>query len=252
MNFLREGGWFFLIPGFVAMFVAGFISDFPAIRDALIPVVYITLTFLSASIPLLIVHVFGVLNGVSVDLYRLIRRPSFFIVVLGFSIVWGFLFGVYYTNDRISTNLRALFGKDVVSVASHSELIRELISRAPEHRVGRRVWDGRPNDNGLRHNTNRVWMRVTFDDPKLGVFEGRPEKWFGGNTERQIYMSPACRTGREGQPKPVTGPGIWLNLENVFSIEFVDSSCSPCGTLHDRLVDVKNSKVCMYPEAMRN
>ena len=41
------------------LFVAGFISDFPEVRDTELPIVYVALTALSVAIPLGILHLYG-------------------------------------------------------------------------------------------------------------------------------------------------------------------------------------------------
>ena len=141
---------------------------------------------------------------------------------------------------------------------SQSELLREALQRSADTEVGWRIWDGRQgmgaNGADFAHN-DRLYLRVRVEGEST-VFEGAPEKWFGGDTERQVYLSPACRIDNATQVDMIPGPGVWINLKDAFSIEFIDQSCSQCASMHDALQHTgrfdANSKVtaqaeCFYP-----
>lgn len=239
MRFLKDGGYLYLIPGFIALFVAGFISDFPPVRHTQLPIVYVILTLLSALIPLGFAHVIALIKSVRIDLVTLIRNPNFFAFVLICSVGWGLIFGIVYTNDAISTGLRKILGERTVSVVTHSELLRELLSRAPASHtdVGSRVWDGRNGSDSdgkaIRHNDNLVLI-IEFKGEGR-VFEGKADKWFGGQTTPQVYLSPACSNDSAGTMTPIPGPGVWVNLKDALSIRFVDTACSECSWAHDAI-----------------
>lgn len=245
MQFLQKGGWLYLIPGFVALFVAGFISDFPIVRDSQLPIVYVVLTLLSAIMPLGLVHLYGVAVLKPIDLFSLTKNPWFYSTILLCSVGWGLVFGIFYTNDAVSTLLRKSLGESTISIVSHSELLRELLSRSPNREEGRspnreegwRVWDGRQGRNSsgaqIRHNDN-LTLIVEFKG-ETRKFEGKVDKWFAGETPAQVYLSPACGYDSSGVVSPIPGPGIWLNLKDALSIGFIDTACSECAWAHDKI-----------------
>ena len=71
MKFIKDGIWIYFIPGFVAMFVAGFISDFPTIRDAQLPIVYVTLTFICVALSLIVTHFFLLIRGQQLEIVKI-------------------------------------------------------------------------------------------------------------------------------------------------------------------------------------
>ncbi|MCY4138124.1 MAG: hypothetical protein OXF56_07665 [Rhodobacteraceae bacterium] len=239
MQFFKDGGWLYLVPGFIALFVAGFISDFPTVRDSQLPIVYVILTLLSALIPLGIAHFYARTRSAEIDLIALTRNPFFYAFVLICSVGWGLVFGIFYTNDAISTWLRKSLGDRTVSVVSHSELLRELLSRAPSAHTdeGWRVWDGRQGHDSegkaIRHNDNLMLIIEFKGDGR--IFEGKADKWFAGQTTPQVYLSPACSYDAAGNIDLIPGPGVWVNLEDALSVRFEDTACSECAWAHDKI-----------------
>src|SRR5262245_13974680 len=98
MKFLDDHRWLvFVLPGFFALFVAGFVSDFPEIRDVELPIVYVALTALSVVIPLAVLHLYGRAKGIGYTTDSLPQRPRFVLGVFVTSIVLGFTFGIIHT-----------------------------------------------------------------------------------------------------------------------------------------------------------
>ncbi|WP_455270916.1 hypothetical protein [Rhizobium herbae] len=131
MNFLGDNRWLvFILPGFIALFVASFISDFPEVRESQLPIIYIALTALSVSIPLAVVHAYGVIFKVPYTWNDIIRSPYVLLGILASSIVLGFLFGVAHTTDYVSRGLRGIFGRDIVLTSSHSDPLHQVLKNS--------------------------------------------------------------------------------------------------------------------------
>jgi|GEM_PF-6445399 len=239
---LGEHRWLiFVLPGFIALFVAGFISDFPRIRDVQLPIVYVALTFLSVSIPLFIAQVYGRLLKKEYNINNLLRAPRFVAGVFLCSFVIGFIFGIAHTTDYISRALRNVFGNDIVLISSHSELIRVLFKNA----YNEKFLDGQPNvGRDLKRRKNR-YARFSFSDDRKD-YEGVIASFFSGEEKPQVYLSPACKISKNGV-SIVKGPGVWLNLERVEDIQFIYSVCSECASALEVAAGKKPSTNCPFP-----
>ena len=237
MQFLKDGGWLFLIPGFIGLFVAGFVSDFPIVRDSQLPIVYVSITFISAIIPLLVAHLVLRRQGKTKTFDALTRWPAFIASVFASSIVVGLLFGILHTTDGLSHGLRHLFGKDLMPVVSHSELVRELFSRSYSGGFP----DGRPY---FRSKTRSLYARVAFNEDKK-IYEGVVEHLYGGETRPQVFLSPACRIDK-AVAIPVQGPGVWLDMANVEDIQFIDDVCSICAAKLEIVAGKTPPDICDY------
>ena len=242
MKFFHDGTWFFLVPGFVALFVAGFISDFPTIGDAQLAVVYVTLTLVSGALPLLVFHMILRRRREQLEVAKIVWNPWFFCSVIVTAVVLGLVIGILYTTDRVSSSLRSIFGPQFIPVVSHSELMGELFTRAYGEGGGTQgMWDGRPY---FRHNTSSHYIRIMFQGESVAL-EGVAEKWSGRKSKPQVYLSPACEVVRT-TVKLIKGPGVWVNLEGVRQIQFVDDVCSPCATALEILAKKTPSTDCPY------
>ena len=243
MNLLRDRGWLYLIPGFLALFVASFVSDFPEIRDTQLPIVYISLTFISAIIPFIVVHLVLRFRKKVITIDYLQRSPWFISSVFFCSIGVGLLFGILHTTDVVSHSLRELIGKRLISVVSHDELVRELFSRSYSGGFP----DGRVDFNS---NTPSLYLRIAFEKDSK-IYEGVAENWYGGKTRPQIYLSPACRI-ESSVAIPVHGPGVWLDLKGVQDIQFIDDGCSICSTSLERAAGRTPNPKCSYSSIKNN
>ncbi|UVK38742.1 hypothetical protein LHFGNBLO_000020 [Mesorhizobium sp. AR10] len=245
MNFLGDQRWLiYVLPGFIALFVASFISDFPQIRDSQLPIVYIALTAMSVAIPLLAVHIYGKLRGIPFEFDSTIRSPMVLSAIFFSSVVLGFVFGVAHTTDYVSRGLRGVFGKDIVLTSSHSELIKVLFKNA----YNEKFTDGQPHLDSKykRNHTNRYAIFTFAGDRKS--YEGVVAEFFGTNDKPQVYLSPACSI-EKGDPIVVRGPGVWLNLEGLEDIQFVYSVCSKCASELELAAGNEPSKKCPFYNA---
>ncbi len=229
------------IPGFLALFSANFVSDIPTIRDSQLPFVYFVLSVLSLSVPLGVSFIIAKIRKKIFVLDVLIRNTYFLSSTLVLSIVVGFLFGVLHTTDAISESLRSVFGKDVVQIYSHNELVRELFSRAyrddfPDGRLG-----FLPSSKFKHAN---LYVKISLNDGSV-IYEGVVNKFFSGTDQPQAYLSPACEYS-QAEMKIVQGPGVWINLTEATDIQFIDSRCSSCSTLHEKLRGRDGGKSCPY------
>ena len=248
MKFISDGVWLFLIPGFIAIFVAGFISDFPAVHEAQLAISYVTVTTLCAAISLLAAHAVKRHRGERVELAQLVRRPWFALSLLVTSVVFGFLLGILHNTDRVSNMLQAIFGPELVTIVSHGQLRAELFGRSyGKGGANQPMWDGRPC---FAHNTSSHYIRVVFRD-EARVYEGVAEKWSGRKDDPDVYLSPACEV--EGETVTVIrGPGTWLNLEGVRQIQVIDDICSPCALQIQREERTPEPPPCCYDNPKAN
>jgi hypothetical protein len=237
----------YVLPGFVALFVAGFISDLPEVRDVQLPVVYIALTTLSVLLPLAVVHVYGRRSGYSFPLDGLATSPKFVASVFMFSLLLGILFGVANTTDYVSRLLRSVFGKNLIMVSSQSEPFSLLLKTAGQADFADEH-DGHPSKNvpeEIQQFTTR-YARFTFDkDGDATVYEGVVASFSERTERRQAYLTPACII--EGDTAiPIKGPGVWLNLEHIASVQFVYRSCSKCAAKLDQFANFKSELQCPF------
>lgn len=224
---LQDQKWIvYVLPGFLALFVAGFISDFPQIRDVLIPFVYVALTALSVLLPLVIAFFIAKLWKKRFNINSLANNGWFVTGVFLNSMFLGFLFGVAHSTDGVSNWLRQLMGKNVVLVSSHTEPIRLLFREAYQHNFVQE-FDGVPASY-IPTKERNIYVVVTYgegDGPRIS--HGVVHSYHSHSENPQAYLSPAC-TEEAGDVSPVAGPGMWINLANVQSVEFLYQSCSPC------------------------
>lgn len=229
IDFLRDQKWIvYVLPGFVALFVAGFISDLPQVRDVMIPFVYVALTFLSLLIPLALAHIYAKVTKKNIPVSDLPHNTWFVSAVFVSSVFWGFAFGSAHSTDFVSGWLRSVLGKDAIIVSSHTEPLRLLFREAydPSSRDG---FDGVPETlvPGAKKEIN-TYLRITYGaGDTIAVAHGVATKYNGASERRQVYLSPAC-TGSGKDIVPVPGPGLWIDLEHVYSVEFIYASCSLC------------------------
>ena len=226
MKFISGGAWLFLIPGFIAIFVAGFISDFPTIQEAQLAITYVTVSIFCAAVPLLVAQVILRNRGERVEMARLVRRPWFSFSLIMTSVIFGLLLGILHNTDRVSSLLQAIFGPELITIVSHGELRAELFGRSyGKGGANQTMWDGRPY---FQHNTSSHYIRVVFRGEGR-AYEGVAEKWSGRRNNPEVYLSPACEV--EGESVTVIrGPGTWLSLDGVRQIQFIDDKCSLCAS----------------------
>lgn len=241
MKFLDKNVLLLALPGFISLFSANFISDMPEVRDSQLPFVYFILSAISLSIPFGLSYLIIKLRKRSILLNDLLKNAYFLLATLIFSIVVGFGFGVLHTTDAMSATLRNVFGKNVVQIFSHNELVRELFSRAYSDDFP----DGRFNLlPPMQFDHSNRYARFSLADGKI-VYEGVVEKFFSGSDQPQVYISPAC-TIHESKIAIVQGPGVWINLTKATDIQFIDGRCSACATKHEELMGREGGKLCPY------
>ena len=242
MKFISGGAWLFLIPGFIAIFVAGFISDFPTIQEAQLAITYVAVSILCAAVPLLVAQVILRRRGERIELARLVRRPWFSFSLVLTSVIFGFLLGILHNTDRVSSLLQAIFGPELITIVSHGELRAELFGRSyGKGGANQTMWDGRPY---FRRNTSSHYIRVVFRGEER-AYEGVAEKWSGRRNNPEVYLSPACEV--EGESVTVIlGPGIWLSLDGVRRIQFIDDKCSLCATQIELEAGKRPKDACCY------
>lgn len=241
MNFFGDNRWLvFVMPGFLALFVAMFVSDLPEIRDAFLPIIYVALTFLSVALPLGALHVYGKFRDKTYTLESALRIPSVLISIFTCSILIGLAFGIANTTDVVSQILRAAFGNDNVIVVSHSELNRLLFRNAGTDAFP----DRQPHIEMQNHN---LYVRFTFKGERA-TYEGSIGQYYGTGDKPQIYISPACRI-EEGKMSLVQGPGAWLDLEEAEDIQFIYSSCSECAKMLELQAGKPAPKSCPFDQA---
>jgi Family of unknown function (DUF6338) len=243
MQFFENQKWLvYVLPGFVALFVAGFISDFPEIRDTQLPIIYVALTLLSVAIPLSCLHVYGARRGIAYDINKITQRPGVVATIFAFSVFLGFSFGIAHTTDYISRLLRSIFGRDIILVSSHSEPISVLFKLAYEGEKFGRELDGQPYVPSEIQNFASRFVRIRFEENQE-EYEGVVTSYFGSTERRQVYLSPACKIDSTAVV-PIRGPGVWLNLEKVQSVQFIYSMCSECKSLIDISAGQQSSVMC--------
>ncbi len=239
------------IPGFIALFAANFVSDFPYIRDAHLPFVYFLLSVLSLAPPLCIAWGWLHVSRRSMTLKTLLRGAPFVISTAIFSLALGLGIGMLHTNDVVSNALRTVFGKNLVPIYSHDELVRELFSRmdSPQFLDGR--FSSGPSDSGgilprdpFGFSSNR-YARISLQNVNV-YYEGKVIAFHSGTDTPQVYLSPACRTDPKGDVSVVEGSGVWLSLESVNFIEIIDDVCSACATRHEELNGRVGGENCPY------
>jgi hypothetical protein len=225
MEFFGDKRWLvYVLPGFLALFVASFISDLPKISDAQLPITYIALTFLSVAIPLGVTHVSLRRKNESRPLTEVIQRPSLISWTFILSVIFGFLFGAFNNTDIVSAMLRVVFGKNIVLTMTHTELLRYLFKKSQSPELA--DLDGMPHLNeSLKRYRNR-YMRLDFGSAR-DVYEGVVTAYYGSDERPQAFLSPVCII-KNGQAAPYIGTGIWVSLNKLQSVQVLYNECSPC------------------------
>lgn len=249
MNLPDKNLYLLALPGFVALFSANFVSDMPQIRDSQLPFVYFILSVFSLLPPICMTYLVTFIRKKAVSFKQLLSNAYFLLGTFVFSIIIGFSFGVMHTTDIVSSTLRNIFGKDIVPIYSHNELVRELFSRAYSTKYtfpdGRFPPDGK---NGIlpTDKFDHASRYARFSFSKGGVaYEGIVNKFFSGTDKPQAYISPACMINGN-EVEIVQGPGVWINLASASTIQFIDARCSLCATKHEELNGREGGKTCPY------
>lgn len=224
---LQDQKWIvYVLPGFLALFVAGFISDFPEIRDVLIPFVYVALTGLSLIVPLGLTVLIAKFRRTPVYATDLPSNGWFVSGVFAFSILVGFAFGAAHSTDFVSTWLRSVLGKDAVLVSSHTEPLRLLMREAYQPNFVER-FDGIPSTYVSNKEPNIFVAITTGVGENALVSHGVVHSFHSHSENPQAYLSPACQEV-SSEVIPVRGPGLWVDLQDAQTIEFIYQACSPC------------------------
>ncbi len=224
---LQDQKWIvYVLPGFLSLFIAGFISDFPQIRDVLIPFVYVALTAISVIVPLSITFLYSITFKKKFVLDELPRNVWFVSGVFVFSVVLGFGFGIAHSTDGVSNWLRHLLGKNTVLISSHTEPIRLLFREAYQDTFVKE-FDGIPKAY-IPSKEKNIYVTIMYGSlKKKDIAHGVVHSYHSHTESPQAYLSPAC-TEVNGSILPVAGPGLWVNLKHVQSVKFIYLSCSPC------------------------
>jgi len=135
------------VPGFIALFAANFVSDFPQIRDSQLPFVYFLLSVISLGPPFLFIWCWAKWTGVRIEFSQIIRNGAFLLSTILFSLGVGLSVGILHTTDVISHSLRSAFGRDIIPKYSHDELVREIFSRLSSERFPDGRFTDDPNDS---------------------------------------------------------------------------------------------------------
>lgn len=241
MNFLDKRLYLFAVPGFIAYFSANFVSDMPNVRESQLPFIYFVLSVLSLLPPICVTFLVLRHRKLTVQFRDLMMNVKFVSITFVFSIVIGFGFGVLHTTDVMSAGLRSIFGKDIIPIFSHNELVRELFSRAysndfPDGRL--EILPAKKFDHSNRY------VRISLSGGKKS-YEGVVEKFFSGADKPQVYISPACSVVGNNV-EVIQGPGVWVNLTNSTDIQFLDGRCSACATKHEELMERVGGQFCPY------
>jgi hypothetical protein len=225
MEFLGDKRWLvYVLPGFVSLFVASFISDLPKITDAQLPITYIALTFLSVAIPVGVADIYLRQRKQSRSLAEVIQQPIVVSSTFILSIIFGFLLGVFNNTDSVSEGLRSIFGKDKVLTATHTGVLPYLFKKSQLPELAN--LDGMPYlDRSFKEFRNR-YMRFNFGSAR-DAYEGVATLYSASNEKPQVFLSPVCII-KNGQTTPHIGTGIWLSLDKLESVQVLYNECSPC------------------------
>lgn len=244
MSFLGDQRWlFFVLPGFIALFVASFVSDFPEIRDSQLPIIYVALTVCSVALPLVVVDLFGRITGEPFTFGGLLQSRKFIAAVFFCSVATGLLFGVAHTTNYVSDSLRALFGKDVIIKSSISELRQQILQLSSSTQKFAE-FDRQPY---VDPDTDKKWAQryaVLHFSENLKSYEGYIAKYSATNEKPAVYLSPACYFSPEGEVIVVKGPGVWVDAEMATSIEILYETCSRCKLRIDEIFKKKSDRKC--------
>jgi hypothetical protein len=206
-----------LLPGFLSLGVATYVSTIGEIPDIQYVVLALALTYLNVMITSLVWHKrLGVqLPSPDADRWRL----RFFMMLFGVSIITGLGFGSLYESDLAFRLVRSLFGQ--------SAFIKET-SQPQLQAILRRLNHGPyPNDKrppGMQYAGTWVRINITKDDPPV---EGFPASWSSRAQSTQVFLSPACNMAG-GKAQLVQGPGILVTSDKIASITLIDEDHSAC------------------------
>ncbi|MDX0679882.1 hypothetical protein GOD41_30610 [Sinorhizobium medicae] len=240
MTVLGDHRWLvFVLPGFLALFVAQFVSDLPEISDTRLPVTYIALTFISVSVPFCWLHVYGRIRKKNYTVESAIRSPAFLGSVFAFSLLVGLAFGMAHTTDYASAALRSVLGANIVPVSSQAELKQNLFKT-----INRPTDDFPDRQPYFQFADRNRYARFTFKEGRVS-YEGSVGQYSGEGDGGQIYLSPGCII-ENGTIAPVRGPGVWLNLDEVRDIQFVYSICSECALAIETAAGKQPPSLCPF------
>jgi hypothetical protein len=225
MEFFGDKRWLvYVLPGFLALFVASFISDLPKISDAQLPITYIALTFLCVAIPLGVSHVSLRLRNEARSLTEVIQRPIVVMWTFILAVIFGYLFGALNNTDSVSAALRKVFGKNNVLTLTHTEPLHYLFKKSQSQQLAE--LDGTPYlDASFKEFATR-YMRFEFESDRE-IYEGVVTLYNASSEKQQAFLSPVCII-KNGQATLNEGTGIWLSLEKLKSIKVLYYECSPC------------------------
>jgi hypothetical protein len=236
MEFFGDKRWLvYVLPGFLALFVASFISDLPKISDAQLPITYIALTVLSVAIPIGVAHIYLRWRNESRTLSQVIQQPAVVSSTFVLSIIFGFLLGAFNNTDSVSEELRSVFGKDKVLTATHTGVLRYLFKKSQSPDLA--DLDGIPYlDRSFKEFRNR-YMRFDFGSAH-DSYEGVVTMYSGSDEKPQAFLSPVCVI-KNGQVTPHIGTGIWLSLVKLENVQVLYNECSQCAAQIETMFDRK-------------
>lgn len=230
-----------LLPGFLSLGVATYVSTIGEIPDIQYVVLALALTYLNVMITSLVWPQRLVAQLPSPDADR--WRPRFFMMLFGVSIFTGLGFGSLYESDLAFRLVRSLFGQSAFIKETSQPQLQAILRRLNR---GTYPNDRRPPE--MRYPRTWVRINITKDDPPI---EGFPASWSSRAQSTQVFLSPACNmVGDNAQL--VQGPGILVTSDKIASITLIDEDHSNCWSKYSAAVARAPHQSPQPPGAMKD
>ena len=212
-----------LVPGFVTLSVARSLSNLGEPQAADLFLLYLAASMLSVGTASLLVHRILVYRNIALSIDELLHRSWYWIACVVSAILWGVVIATAYEGAWMNAIAQETVGhflglKNFPKISPH-ETIDELLRTTAD-------LQSFPDNRSPNLMTQEKILRVVLKDGG-GTVVGwgfRSTIW---SNPQQIFLSPACEE-KDKVLVRIYGPGVWIPLNFVVRIDFLDAYDVKC------------------------
>ena len=217
-----------LLPGLMTVGTARLVSNMPGMNEIELTIFLLLSSAVNLAICLALWHLRLVFGGESMAVASAIRRPVFVVAVCFVSVVNGVLLAGAYENGWANRAVRwvTVDSLGLTKTTQHSALhflLRNLYDDTgvfPDHRHIERQRD----EKGEWKSARILKVRLKGHNTTFVGYEGA---WSTRGQVDELYLSPACRQDSDAGV-PILGAGVFIRLDQVAAIEFLDEDAAAC------------------------
>ena len=216
-----------LAPGLVTVGIARLTSSLPGLDGIELGIFLFLASIINTGISVLLMHVYLRIRVISLPLNDVFRHTLFWTLLISFSCINGLLLASAYENAWINKLVGQKFGlsKTAPHTALH-DLLRHTNNSnefVDNREVSRRWLPGEMWEPVRKRKIKKDRILKIGLKSAESVFSGYSGSW----SSKQIYLSPACRHYKN-ITIPISGPGIFIPLDEISWIEFIDEQAGEC------------------------